>query len=303
MTADRVDASQIAPAARQRTGLLLGVFTYSFWGLAPLYFRELKTVNPFEVLCHRIVGSVILLLVLMRLLGLWSNALQALRRKGTLAALCVSAILISANWTGYIYAVGTNQTLQGSLGYYINPLLNVVLAVLFLGERLRLMQTIAVLIAAAGVIVLTIHGGKFPWLALTLAFSFGLYGLTRKLVPVDAVTGLTIETLLLFPFALGGMLYLLIRGEGAFLHQSRHVDFMLLLAGVITAVPLLSFVGAAKRLKFSTLGLLQYISPTGQFLVAVLIFHESFTNAHAICFGLIWSALTLFAWDSFRARQ
>lgn len=301
--ADHVESTDVTQARRHRSGLLLGVVTYAFWGLAPIYFRELKTVNPFEVLCHRIVGSVILLLILMRALGLWSTALQSLRRRGTLPALCASAVLISANWVGYIYAVGSGQTLQGSLGYYINPLLNVLLAVLFLRERLRPVQIVAVLIAAAGVVVLTVHGGQFPWLALTLAFSFGLYGLTRKLVPVNAVTGLTVETLLLFPFALAGMLYLLVRGEGAFLHQSRHVDTMLLLAGVITAAPLLSFAGAARRLRFSTLGLLQYISPTGQFLVAVLLFREPFLTAHAICFGLIWTALALFAWDSFRARQ
>ncbi|MBI5866502.1 MAG: EamA family transporter RarD [Planctomycetes bacterium] len=290
-------------AARRtlRAGLIQGIFAYGFWGVVPIYFRTLSTASPVEVLFHRVLGSLVLLLLLMRLTARWSAALDALRRKRTLAVLVLSSLLIAANWTGYIYAVSSGQTLQGSLGYYINPLFNVVLGVLILGERLRRAQIVSVLLAGVGVVYLTLTLQQAPWLALGLAASFSLYGLVRKLTPVDALTGLTVETLMLSPIAAGGVAYGLITGWGAFLHASRWLDAMLLLAGPVTALPLLAFVGAARRLPLTLLGILQYLSPTGQFLVAVLLFGEPFTLPHAICFGCIWAALALFAWDMQRS--
>lgn len=310
-TATAALASGDAPArsdesvqATRRAGLIYAIGAYGFWAIVPFYFKQFDKSWAFEVLCHRVVWSLALLALLIHFSRRWPAVRAALTNRKTLMTLSASAVLIAANWTGYIYAVASGQTLQGSLGYYINPLLSVLLGVLVLRERLRRAQVIGVVLAAIGVSYLTLSYGQFPWLALGLAGSFGFYGLLRKTVNADSLTGLAVETALLSPLALFFMVSWSAAGEGAFLHVSRWADAMFLLAGVITSVPLLWFTSASRRLPLATLGMLQYISPTGQLLIAVFAFGEVFTRAHAVCFACVWSALALIAWDGYaRSRK
>jgi chloramphenicol-sensitive protein RarD len=204
------------------------------------------------------------------------------------------------NWLIYIWAVLNGQVLAGSLGYYLNPLVNVLLGVVLLKERLTRGQTIAVLLAALGVSVLAIRAAEGLWISLALALSFGLYGFIRKIAPVDALEGLTIETAVLAPVSIGWILWLQHQGAGGFAAYGATTEALLVVGGAVTAIPLLLFNAAAKRLPYSTLGFLQYIAPSLQFLLAVLAFGEAFTGAHALCFGAIWLALAIFAWEGFR---
>ncbi len=277
---------------------MYGVAAYGWWGLVALYFKAVSTVPSFEVLSHRIIWSVGLLALLMRWYGRWPAAVRALRERRTLLTLLATTGLIAINWLTFIYAVASGHTLQASLGYFINPLVNVLLGVIFLGERLRPWQIGSVTLAGAGVAYLTLAYGQFPGIALVLAFSFGFYGLLRKTVRADSLTGLTIETTLLLPLSLGYVLWLGIQGGGSFGTVSRSLDLLLILAGVITFVPLLWFAAAARRLTLSTLGFLQYIAPTGQLLLAVAVFGERFTAAHAVCFACIWTALVIYTIDA-----
>ena len=224
----------------------------------------------------------------------------ALRRPRTLALLGASTVLIAVNWLVYIYAVVSSRMLEASLGYYINPLVNVLLGVLVLHETLRPLERVAVALAAAGMLWLALHLGQPPWISLALAASFGLYGFVRKVAPVGALTGLTIETLLLLPFTLGVLSWKLATNRAAFLAGDTGLDVLLVLAGPVTAIPLLCFAAAARRLPLTTLGFLQYLSPTLQFLLAVLVYGEPFRRAQAGAFVFIWSALALFAFSARR---
>jgi chloramphenicol-sensitive protein RarD len=269
----------------------------------PVYIKVVRAAPVIEVLCHRITWALVLLL----LLSWWQRQLgpvrDALRSRRTLAVLATSTLCIAVNWIVYIWAVFNGRVMEASLGYYINPLVNVLFGVFILGERLERPVKIAVAIAAAGVLWLAVHLGQFPWIPLTLATSFGLYGLMRKLAPLGALAGLTIETALLLPLTGGYLAWAVASGRAAFLAGDPSLDARLLLAGPVTAVPLLCFAAAARRLPLSTLGFLQYLSPTLQFLLAVFAYGESFDRTRAVAFVFIWTAVAVFAAHSARTRR
>ncbi|WP_294090305.1 EamA family transporter RarD [Sphingomonas sp.] len=277
-----------------QTGLLRAIAAYAIWGLLPLYFLPLRAVDPGEVVAARILGSVVLLLGLGVALGRTGRLRAALTTPRVLAALTASALLISINWLGYIWAVQHRHVLEASLGYFLNPLVSMVLGVAFLGERLTRLQLAAVALAVAGVAVLA-SGAALAglWISLTLAISFGLYGLVRKLTPVDALEGLAVETLLLAP-ASAGYIWWLAQGDRLSFGSGGVVTGFLLAGGVVTAIPLLLFAAAARVLRLTTMGVLQYLAPSLQFAVAVLLLGERLTLAHLICFSLIWAGLALY---------
>lgn len=284
-----------------RGSLLLGIAAYSLWGVLPLYLHLLQSVPALQVLSHRVLWSLLLLagiVVALRRVGRIATA----ARGRTLLLLVGSAALIAINWVVYIWAVQHDHVLDASLGYFINPLVNVALGMLVLGERLRRWQGVAIGLAAIGVLLLTLHGGGALWIPLALALSFGGYGLLRKVAAIDALGGLTVETLLLGPPALAVLFWAQHSGTAAF-GASTRIDLLLIAAGVVTATPLLLFAAAAKRLPYATMGLLQYIAPTLQFLEAVLLFGEPVQPVHFATFALIWAGCALYAWDSLRAYR
>ncbi|MDQ4088425.1 MAG: EamA family transporter RarD [Pseudomonadota bacterium] len=286
--------------SRRRAGLLLGVGAYLLWGVLPLYFKALVHVSPTEIVAHRILWSLVFLGALLTLRRRWPAIRSALSAGKVVITLIVTSILIGINWLVYIYAVVSGHVLEGSLGYYLNPLVNVLLGVVLLKERLTRGQIFATALAAAGVAVLAAGAGSALWISLTLAASFALYGFLRKVAPVDSLEGLSIETALLVPIALGWVLWLHAAGDAGFRQFDLATDLLLILGGAITAIPLLLFTAAARRLPYSTLGFLQYIAPSLQFLLAVLVFGEPLTTAHIICFGAIWTALAIFTLDGWR---
>lgn len=284
-----------SPVNVARAGVAYGVAAYGLWGIFPLYFKAIKTVPTLEVLAHRVIWSLAFLVVLMLWRHNWPAARQALRSRQTLLILCATTLLIGGNWLVFIWAVANGHVLQASLGYFVNPLVNVLLGLLFLRERLRRGQTISVLLAAVGVGYLTLKLGQFPYLALFLALTFGSYGLLRKIVKVEAMAGLTVETALLAPAAIAFLGYQMYHGQAVFGAGSLTLNLPLLSAGFVTAIPLLWFTEAARRLRLATLGFLQYLSPTGHFLCAVVIFGEPFSSTHLIAFGFIWTALAIYS--------
>jgi chloramphenicol-sensitive protein RarD len=297
-TKRRLDAA----AARAATGVACSVGAYALWGVFPIYFKAVATVPALEVLAHRIVWSVVLVAGLLSLQRGWPRLVRVFADRRLLLTLTASACVISVNWGVFIWAVADGRILECSLGYYINPLVSVVLGVAVLRERLRRLQWLAVAIAAIGVAIEVISFGTLPWVALTLALSFAFYGLIRKTAPVDPVSGLFIETLLLSPAALIFLAMLAAQGEGAFLGQGLRIDVLLLLAGPITALPLLLFVAGAQRIRLTTVGLLQYIAPTGHFLLAVFVYHEPFTPVHLATFSCIWLALAIYSLSILHGR-
>lgn len=284
-----------------RIGVSYGLAAYFFWGFFPLFFKQLSGISPLEVLSHRIVWSLVTTALLLVPSKRWLKVFQALGTGRTLATLCASTLFIAVNWLVFIHAVKSGQVLQSSLGYFITPLVSVLLGVLFLKERLRPVQGVSLFLACAGVLILVLHNGVLPWISLVLAVTFATYGLLRKVVAVDALTGLSIETLLLFPLALGYLLHLDRTGAGAFLSGSSHYDIFLPLAGFVTAVPLLWFAAAAKRVRLATIGFMQYLTPTLQFLQAVLLFGEPFTPFALASFACIWAGLILYSIDAWRS--
>jgi chloramphenicol-sensitive protein RarD len=290
-------------AARVRSGLLFGLAAHACWGCMPLYFSHLRGVGPFEQLTHRIVWSAVLLAALLTYLRKWRELGKALSDRTTLLMLGASTAFISANWFIFLYAVNTGQTLQSSLGYFINPLFNVALGVLFLGERLRRLQWAALGVAACGLVYLMWVQWQAPWIALGVASSFAFYGLIRKLAPVDGLVGLTAETLILAPAATFFLGLWMVRGEAGFLTQGTMADVLLLLSGVATVVPLWFFVMAARRLHLSTLGFLQYVGPSLQFLTAIFLLKETVRMEQLVAFGFVWLALVIVTIDSLRARE
>jgi chloramphenicol-sensitive protein RarD len=276
-----------------RQGFTLGAAAYGLWGILPIYFKALRSIDAADIVAHRIVWSVPVLAALLTVTGTWKEVGEALRNRRAVAMLFVTAALIGVNWLLYVYAVNSGHILAGSLGYYLNPLANVLLGRIVLKERLVLLQWAAVALAAAGISALAIGTLSQLWISLTLCVSFATYGLLRKIAPVDAVAGLAIETGILLPFAGGWLILSFLSGDQIF--GSSTIDVLLIaLAGIVTATPLLLFTAAAKRLRYSTLGMLQFLAPTLQFLLAVVIYGEPFTWAHAIAFGAIWTALGLY---------
>ena len=295
-------SDQAAADARARAGLLFGLAAYGLWGVMPIYFKLLKAVPSIDIVAHRIVWSLVVLALLTTLASAWNQIGSAIRSHRTLAMLFLTALLIGTNWLLYVYAINSGHILAGSLGYYLNPLANILLGRFILKERLTRLQWAAVGIAAAGIAVLAAGALGTLWISLTLCFSFATYGLLRKIIHVESLAGLTIETALLFPIALG---WLLIGGadSGPAFGANEQETMLLVAAGVVSTVPLLCFTAAARRLAYSTVGMLQFVAPTLQFLLAVAIYHEPFTPAHAIAFGCIWTALILYLGAMIRDRR
>lgn len=276
-------------------GPLAAALAYILWGLFPLYIKQIAHVDALEVVAHRSVWSLVLLLALLAALRRFAWLREALRKPRVLGAFALSAALLSVNWLVYVWAVSNERVLDASLGYFINPLFNVMLGYVVLHERPRPWQWAAVALAAAGVLWLALGAGQFPWVALTLAASFGLYGLLRKTATLGAMEGLTLETLLLAPLAAGLLLWLGWQGQGAFAQGDAATTGWLLLAGPVTAVPLLLFAAGARRVTLATLGLLQYLGPTIQFLLGIYLYHEPFDPQRGIGFALIWAGLLLYS--------
>jgi chloramphenicol-sensitive protein RarD len=280
----------------------MGLGAYALWGVLPLYFKALTQVGSTQIVAHRILWSLVFLGALATLWRKWPPIRAALSNPRVAVTLALTAVLIGINWLVYIYAVVSGHVLEGSLGYYLNPLVNVLLGVFLLKEKLSRLQKAAVALAGTGVAILAVGAGGAIWISLTLAGSFAVYGFLRKVAPVDSLEGLWIETLFLAPLALGWVLWLTQAGTSDFL-QSRLTDLLLILGGALTAIPLLLFTAAAKRLPYSTLGFLQYVAPSIQFLLAVLVFGEPLTNAHLVCFAAIWAALAIFVREGFRSHR
>lgn len=279
-------------------GFGCAVSAYLIWGMSPLYWKTLEGVPAFEILMHRVVWSFLFLIPFVLVSNCGEEIRAVFRSPRTLLVLVVTTLLVATNWLVFIWAVNHDHVLQTSLGYYINPLLSIVLGMVFLKERLRPLQVLAVLLAAAGVLYRTLELGVFPWIALTVATSFGLYGLVRKIASVTPLVGLWIETLILTPPALGYLIYIGESGSGAFSFIDPRIDLLLSASALVTALPLLLFNLGAKRLHLSTVGFLQYITPSCFFLFAVFVFHEPFSTAQVWTFLVIWTALAICSADS-----
>jgi chloramphenicol-sensitive protein RarD len=298
-------AAEPAPARagdqHSRRGVLLGIAAYGLWGVLPLYFKALAGVSAVDIVAHRILWSLPFLALLTTLTRGWDKVRAAFARPQTLGILALTALLIAANWLLYVYAVTHGHILAASFGYYLNPLANVLLGRFVLGERLNRLQWTAVAIAAAGISVLAAGAAGQLWISLSLCASFALYGLLRKVVSADAVTGLAVETGLLFPLAVGWLAWRIAAGAPSF--GSTQVETgLLVLAGIVSTTPLLLFTAAARKLAYSTLGMLQFLAPTLQFLIGVY-YGEPFTIAHAIAFPAIWIALALYVTALLRAPR
>jgi len=283
--------------------MLYAAGAHVLWGVIPIYWKQIEAAGAVEIVAHRIVWTVVftvIIIALQRRLGrLWS----ALRDPRAVLALVASSLLIALNWGLFIWAVMENRIIDTSLGYFINPLLSIILGVVMLQERLSLLQKIAVGVAGLGVANQTLTVGYLPWISLVLAMSFALYGLIRKTIHVESIEGVSIETILMLPLAGGFLVYLLAAGDAAFGSHGRLNDFYLVLAGPLTAIPLMLFAAGARRLPMFMMGFMQYVTPTLSLSVAVFMYGETFTQAHAVTFGLIWSALALVSWEAFRRER
>jgi chloramphenicol-sensitive protein RarD len=285
----------------ERRGTLLGVAAYLAWGLFPLYWPLLEPAGAIEILCNRVVWSLAFVAALLVVLPRVSGRLPRDRRQ--LSLLALAAVVIAVNWGLYIWGVNHRHVVETSLGYFVNPLVTVALGVLVLGERLRRVQWAAVGVAAGGVVLLTIDGGRPPWIALTLAFSFGTYGLVKKVVGVGAVQGLVVETAILAPVAVGYLLVTGATGDGTFASHGMGHTLLLVGSGPVTALPLLAFAGAAAVVPLSRLGLMQYLTPSLQFLIGVTLRHEPLGAGRIAGFALVWAALAMFSLDTATARR
>jgi len=285
-----------------REGVIAGLAAYLIWGFLPVYFKIVGDVEALEVLAHRVLWAVPFGALILMVRRQWAEVGGAFANRTTLGWLAVSALFIAANWFVYIWAIQDGRILEASLGYYINPLTNMLVGVWFFRERLRRLQWVAVALATIGVLVLTISAGKVPWVALFLAASFTIYAAVRKRVVIGGMPGLFIETVLILPFAMFWLAYLLSMGKMSFVSGDASTTAWLLMAGPVTALPLLCFALAARRLPLTTLGFMQFLAPTLQFAAGVY-YGETLTLAHVICFGFIWSAVLFFSYDAIRAGR
>jgi len=293
-----------SPKRNSFSALLAGIAAYLIWGISPIYYKQIANVPPLIILCHRVVWSVILLVLIVSVMRAWPELRAALRSGRSLLILFASTILIGANWYLFIWTTNSGRIMQASLGYFITPLITVFLGVLFLRERLRPAQLVSFLFAIVGVLILAVGLGQFPGVALLLAITFSLYGLLRKIVRVGSLMGLTVETSLLFPIALALILSPMgAKRLGPELITPLPQWLWLVSAGVVTTIPLLLFTTAARRLRLVTIGFLQYIGPTCQFFVALVLYHEPFTRTHLYSFLFIWTALAIFSADSIFALR
>jgi chloramphenicol-sensitive protein RarD len=286
-----------------KKGILYGIGAYSLWGFFPLYWKVLHGVPALQVIGHRIGWSFIILLIYIFVTRQWRDFSAVAFNTKTILLYAVAGILLSINWLVYVWGVNSGFIVETSLGYFINPLLSVLMGVIFLRERLRPAQWIPVVIAAIGVIYLTSVYGRLPWIALSLALSFGLYGLVKKLSPLGSLYGLTLETGMVFPAALIFLLFVQVKGTGAFLHNGTTVDLFLMGAGIVTTIPLLMFASAAKQIPLTMIAILQFITPTLQFLIGVFVYKEPFDQSHLIGFVIVWVALVIFWVETFISNR
>jgi chloramphenicol-sensitive protein RarD len=301
-----MSASQITPAdleADGRRGFLLALAAYFLWGLLPFFMKAVAHLPLAEVIAHRIIWSVPIAAAVLVWFGRTADFKAALGSPRMLSMAALTAILITINWSIYVWAIAVDRTVETALGYYINPLVSVMVGALVLGERLSRLQMVAVALAALAVVVLTVEGGKLPWVSLALAFSFAAYGFFRKTLPVGPSQGFLLEVLLLSIPCVAYVIYLAATGQSHLFASDWRDTVLLLCCGPVTAVPLLLFAFGAKLLRLSTIGIMQYIAPTIVFLIAVFIFHEPFGTVDAVAFGLIWAALALYSWSMFSARK
>lgn len=285
-----------------RDGFFFAVGAYTLWGLLPIYLKALADVDVLEVLSHRILWSVPFAAALLTLRNQWPQVKAAIGERRVLTMLGLAALAIGFNWMIYVWAIANERVIEASLGYFINPLMYMATGVFVLGEKIRRTQTSAIAIAAAGVLILTVGAGVFPWVSFVLAATFTAYGYIRKTTNVGALPGLFIEVVLLSPIALLYLLWIMNTGAATFMAQSVGMDILIMLAGPVTVVPLVLFALAARRLQLTTLGFLQYIGPTLQFILGIY-YGETFTLYHGICFSLIWIALAIFSIDAVRANR
>lgn len=292
-----------APAGSEQGGLPYAIAAYAIWGFVPLFFKLLTTVPPVEVLAQRILWSLPLCFVIMAFRRQIGDYVAALRDWRTLRLLLASSVLIAVNWLVYIYAIFTDHVLAASLGYYLNPLINVMLGMLFLGERLSRLQVAAVAIAAVGVAILLAGALDTLWISLTLALSFGVYGLIRKVAPVGSLPGLAIETTVLMPVSVVAAGWYIWAGDGRGFGSGAEISWLLAAGGVVTAVPLLLFATAARRMSYAALGFVQYLAPSIAFLLGLFVFHEPLKPAQLVCFVLIWASIAVFSFDMWRKMR
>jgi chloramphenicol-sensitive protein RarD len=286
-----------------KKGILYAFGGYFIWGAVPVYWKALKHVPATQLIGHRIVWSFILLALILLSSGNWSEFRVQISGRKTFQTYLVAAVLVGANWLIYVWAVNSGHILEASLGYFINPLLSVLLGVIFLRERLRVFQWTSVGLAAVGVIYLTANYGQLPWIALGLAFTFGFYGLVKKTAPLGSFYGLTLESGILFFPGLCFLAYQDWIGHGAFLHTGFRSDLLMAGAGLITTIPLLLFVSAARRIPLTAMGVFHYITPTCQFLLGLLIYREAFDHSRAFGFGIVWIGLIIYCVEGFTATR
>jgi chloramphenicol-sensitive protein RarD len=285
-----------------RVGLATAFGAYFIWGFLPVFFKQVEGVPPIEIIAHRVAWAVPFLLVIMALRKQLGEYRAALTNWDSLRWMLVSAALISVNWFIYVWAVNSGHILAASLGYFLNPLLNILLGTLFLKESLGRTQWVAVGIASVGVAILAVAALGSLWISVSLAASFGIYGLVRKLAPTGAVPGLGVETTLLLPLALGGIWWFSMDTAPGW-GSNDYTDFILVAGGAVTAIPLLLFATAARRMPYSVLGFIQYVGPTIQFLLGYFVYNEELSGVRLACFGLIWLALAVFSWDALRRMR
>ncbi|WFP61985.1 EamA family transporter RarD [Mesorhizobium sp. WSM4904] len=297
------ETAQLDQDAKARRGFLLALDAYFLWGLLPFYMKAVAHLPLAEVIANRVVWSVPIAACVLVWAGRTADFKAAIRTPKSIAMAALTAVLISINWGIYVWAIAVDRTVETALGYYINPLVSVVVGAVLLGERLDRLQIAAVALAAIAVAVLTVEAGKLPWVSLALAFSFAAYGFFRKTLPIGPSQGFLLEVLLLSVPALCYIAYLIATGQDHFVSSSAKDTALLIGCGPITAVPLLLFAFGARLLRLSTIGIMQYIAPTMVFLIAVLIFDEPFGTIQAIAFALIWTALAMYSWSMFRGRE
>jgi chloramphenicol-sensitive protein RarD len=289
--------------SESRRGLAHGIAAYGLWGLAPAFWKLLGNISPVEILAHRVVWGVIAFAAIVRVAGAAPAVRAGLGDRRTLAMMAVSGVLLVINWGLFVWAVANDRILDASLGYFMIPLLSVALGTLVLRERMRRPQWVAVGCAVIGVAILTWRAGHVPWVSLAVALSFGIYGLVRKLARIESLAGSTVETLLLFPIAVGYLVLLALGGGGQLGHATSGTQWLLVSTGIITAAPLLLFNSAARRLPLSTLGFLQYLGPSCQFVLAVFVYDEPVAHERLLAFVFIWIGLAVFSVDLVRASR
>lgn len=300
MSEQTLSGGQLSDGSR---GFMMAMGAYGLWAILPFYLKALSHLPAFEIVAHRVIWSVPVAAILLVFIGQFRAILDTLRKPRMLAMAALTASLITINWCVYVWAVAHDQIIGAALGYYINPLFNVVLGGLFLGERLTKVQYIAVGFAFLAVLVLTFNAGGLPWVSLVLPVTFGLYGFFRKSLPMPPLQGFTLEVVILSVPAMGYVIWLLVNGQDHFFSGAVSDVSLLLLAGPFTAIPLILYAGGAKLLRYTTLGLMQYLTPTLLFIFAIFIFHEPFSPAQLVAFVLIWIGLIIYTWSSLSAHR